>query len=138
MIGLRILDEARALLGVPWRHLGRSVSGVDCIGLVLVAAARAGVVLPDPAPYARVPSSQALRQGIAAHLDAVPLDAVQPGDVLVMNAGLYAGHVGLAGLHPTYGAPSVLHAFAQRRKVVEELRESVSQWLTGAYRWREG
>ena len=52
MIGERVLAEARALLGTQWRHLGRSETGIDCIGLVLVAAARAGIVLPDPAPYA--------------------------------------------------------------------------------------
>lgn len=38
-----VIDEARALVGVPWRHQGRATSGVDCIGLVVLALERAGV-----------------------------------------------------------------------------------------------
>lgn len=138
MIGSRILAEARAHLGVPWRHLGRTPAGLDCIGLVLLAAEAAGLTLDDPAPYAREPSSQRLRQGIAEHLDAVPLDALADGDLLVFNMGLYAGHLGLHGTHPAYGAPSVLHAYLPRRCVVEELLDPMRPSLTGAYRWREG
>ena len=138
MIGPLILAHARAHLGVPWRHLGRSSSGLDCIGLVLVAAQAAGVTLPDPAPYAREPSSHLLRHGIAAHLDAVPLSRVQPGDLLVFNLGIYAAHVALVGHHLAYGQPSVVHAFLPRRRVVEEVLAPVRDALTGAYRWREG
>jgi cell wall-associated NlpC family hydrolase len=138
MIGDRVLAEARALLGTPWRHLGRSETGIDCIGLVLVAAARVGIVLPDPAPYTREPSGQTLRQGMASVLDHVPLAEVEPGDVLVMNLGLYAGHVGLYAVHPTYGAPAVVHAYLPRKRVVEELLEQHRAAVTGAFRFREG
>lgn len=138
MIGPVILTHARALLGAPWRHLGRNAAGLDCIGLVLVAARAAGVALLDPAPYAREPSSHLLRVGLAAHLDAVPIDAVLPGDVLVFNMGIYAAHVGLAGVHPAYRVPSVVHALLPRRRVVEEVLAPVRNTMTGAYRWREG
>lgn len=138
MIGPLILGHARAQLGTPWRHLGRSAAGLDCIGLVLVAAAAAGVMLPDPAPYAREPSSQLLRSGIARHLDIVPLNALLPGDLLLFNMGLYAAHVGIAGRHPAYGVESVVHALLPRRRVVEEVLAPVCGTLTGAYRWREG
>ena len=138
MMGERVLAEARALLGTPWRHLGRSETGLDCIGLVLVAAARAGIVLPDPAPYAREPSEQKLRQGMASVLDFVPLGEIAQGDVLVMNLGLYAGHVGLYATHPVYRAPAVVHAYLPRKRVVEELLEQHRAGLTGAYRFREG
>lgn len=138
MIGSHILAAGRSHLGVPWRHLGRTPAGLDCIGLVLLAAAAAGVALEDPAPYAREPSSQRLRQGIAEHLDAVPLDAIAEGDLLVFNMGLYAGHLGLHGTHPAYAAASVLHAYLPRRAVVEELLDPMRASLTGAYRWRQG
>ncbi len=138
MTGCSALAAGRVLLDAPWRHLGRSPAGVDCIGLVLLAARDVGLTLPDPAPYAREPSSQALREGLAAHLDQVPLDATQPGDVLVFNMGLYAAHVGLLGVHPAYAVPSVLHAYLPRRHVVEEVLAPIVPQLTGAYRWREG
>lgn len=138
MIGERVLAEARKLIRTPWRHLGRNEAGLDCIGLVLLAASRAGIVLPDPSPYAREPSEQKLRQGLASVLDHVPLPEVAPGNVLVMNLGLYAGHVGLYATHRVYGAPSVVHAYLPRRCVVEELLQQHDAVLTGAYRFREG
>lgn len=138
IIGTAVLACARALLGTPWRHLGRSPAGLDCIGLVLLAAQDAGLHLPDPAPYAREPSSQALREGLATHLDQVPLDALLPGDVLAFNLGLYAGHVGIFSIHPDYGVPAVVHAYLPRRHVVEEVMDPILPHLTGAYRWWEG
>jgi cell wall-associated NlpC family hydrolase len=136
--GPDVLAAARALLGTPWRHLGRSAAGIDCIGLVLLAGRGAGITLPDPAPYAREPSSQALREGLAAHLNQVALDALLPGDVLAFNVGLYAAHVGIYGTHPAYRVPSVVHAYLPRRVVVEEVLQPIAPQLTGAYRWREG
>lgn len=40
-----LIAEARRLCGTPYRHQGRSASGVDCIGLVVLAARNAGVDL---------------------------------------------------------------------------------------------
>lgn len=36
------VNQARALVGVPWLHQGRSIHGVDCIGLVVLALNGAG------------------------------------------------------------------------------------------------
>ncbi len=136
MTGAQILAAARALLGVPWRHMGRSPLGLDCIGLVWLAAHRAGLTLPEPPPYAREPQDQALRTALHQHLLPIaPADA-QDGDVLLFNLGLYAGHLGLAARHPAYGAPSLVHAHLPRRAVVEELRAPLLPHLTGAFRWR--
>ena len=44
MIGATVLAEARAMVGVPWRHMGVSAAGVDCIGLVLLAASAGSAV----------------------------------------------------------------------------------------------
>jgi cell wall-associated NlpC family hydrolase len=134
------LDEAaRGYVGVPWRHLGRSREGLDCIGLVLLAARDCGIDAPDPGAYAREPSSQRLRQELAQVLDEVPLAAARPGDVLVFNLGLYAGHIGIRAEHPDYRVPSVIHAYAPRRRVVEEPLASLDAGtLTGAYRLRSG
>jgi cell wall-associated NlpC family hydrolase len=132
------LDEAaRAYLGVPWRHLGRSREGLDCIGLVLLAARDCGIVADDPAPYAREPSSQLLRRELARYLDQVSLADPRPGDVLVFNLGIYAGHIGIVGKHPDYGCLSLIHAYAPRRRVVEErLVGAEIESMTGVYRMR--
>ncbi len=128
---------ARQYVGVPWRHLGRSREGIDCIGLVLLAARDCGLAADDPAPYAREPSSQRLRQELARHLDEVPIAAARRGDVLVFNLGVYAGHIGVFAFHPAYFVPSVIHAYAPRRRVVEEPLASIDAGtLTGAFRIR--
>jgi cell wall-associated NlpC family hydrolase len=130
------LDQAaRRYIGVPWRHLGRSRQGIDCIGLVLLAARECGIKADDPAPYEREPASQRLRQELAGVLDEVPIAAARPGDVLVFNLGLYAGHLGVCAEHPEYRVTSVIHAYAPRRRVVEEPLASLDAGtLTGAFR----
>ncbi len=131
------LDEAaRRYLGVPWRHLGRSREGLDCIGLVLLAARDCGIVAEDPAPYQREPSSQRLRQELARYLDQGSVADPRPGDVLVFNLGVYAGHIGIAGEHPQYRRLSVIHAYAPRRRVVEEVLGADIETLTGVFRPR--
>jgi cell wall-associated NlpC family hydrolase len=137
MTRARLVHHARDYLGVPWRHLGRSRAGVDCIGLVLLAAADAGRPLPDPAPYQREPQGQRLLDGIRDHARRVP--SAEPGDILVFRMGLYGGHVGIATDHRTYGGPAVLHAFAPRRHVVEQPMDGEMQRaLAAVFRIAEG
>jgi hypothetical protein len=124
---------ARSFVGVPWRHLGRARTGVDCIGLVLLAAREAGVELPDPAPYAREPQGTRLLEGILGHAPRVAETA--PGDVLLFRMGLYGGHVGIASVHPAWGVPACLHAYAPRRQAVEQpMDDELRAALLGAFR----
>lgn len=131
------LDEAaRGWIGVRWRHLGRSRTGIDCIGLVLAAAAECGVEVPDPAPYPREPQGTRLVAGVAQH--ATRVASPLPGDVLVFRLGPYGGHVGIAGIHPVHGQPSVIHAFARQGQAVCEqlMNDELRSALVGAYRLR--
>jgi len=116
-----VVIAARALLGVPWRHLGRDARGVDCLGLCILAYRAAGFVVPDPPPYRREPQGQALTDGLRA-LGAVQVrqGEEREGDVLLFRVGLYAGHVGIRSTHPALGVPACIHAYLPRRKVVEE------------------
>lgn len=41
----QFVESARALVGVPWSHQGRTALGVDCIGLIILAGKNAGVDL---------------------------------------------------------------------------------------------
>lgn len=113
-----LVKAGRKYLGVPWRHLGRSRQGVDCIGLVLLAARDCGQDFLDPAPYLRAPQGTRLLHGLLDH--GARVAQPEPGDLLLFRMGLYGGHVGIATHHATYGGPGVLHAFAARRHVVEQ------------------
>ena len=127
---------ARAWLGVPWRHLGRSRAGVDCIGLVILAAADLGLRLEDPAPYARTASDARLADGVAAY--GLRLAEPEPGAVLVLRSGRFGGHVGIAGRHPATGAPTLIHASADYEAVREHrLTPELRRALVGAWRLRE-
>ncbi|WP_137179279.1 C40 family peptidase [Roseomonas sp. AR75] len=133
---MTIDEAARAYLGVPWRHLGRSATGLDCIGLVLLAARDAGRTLPDPAPYAREPQGTRLLDGILAH--ATRVGTADPGDVLLFRMGLYGGHVGIASLHPAWRVPACIHAYAPHRRVVEQpIEGELAAALIGAFRLTE-
>jgi cell wall-associated NlpC family hydrolase len=118
MTPAKLVQAARGYLGVPWRHLGRSRAGVDCIGLVLLAARACGHDLPDPAPYEREPQGARLVSGLLAH--GARVTQAELGDVMVFRMGVYGGHIGIATLHPVYRVPGLLHAFATRRHVVEQ------------------
>jgi cell wall-associated NlpC family hydrolase len=113
-----LVAAGRNYLGVPWRHLGRTSAGLDCIGLVLLAARDAGLELPDPPSYERHPQGGRLMSGVLAHGRRVV--QAEPGDVLVLRMGVYAGHLGIATSHRAYGVPGILHAYAARRHVVEQ------------------
>lgn len=132
-----IVAAARSFVGVPWRHLGRSRAGVDCIGLVLLALREADVEVPDPAPYEREPQGPRLLDGIRAH--AMQVARHEPGDVLLFRMGVYGAHVGIASTHATWHVPAVIHAYAPHRMVVEAPIDSETRRaLVGAFRLRGG
>ena len=60
----RVVAQARAMLGVRWRHQGRKPWAVDCAGLVVVAFAAAGWPNAEasPAKYGREPWDDMLRK----------------------------------------------------------------------------
>jgi cell wall-associated NlpC family hydrolase len=43
----RIITEAKKFLNVPFYHRGRSVLGLDCLGLILVSFRKCGIVIPS-------------------------------------------------------------------------------------------
>ena len=93
-------EAARAYIGVPFVHQGRSTRGLDCIGLVERALLDAGMEhyrLPaNWLDYGRDPHRGLLEQRMAEVFGA-PVADMQPGDVVAIK---YAGpirHVGLIG-----------------------------------------
>lgn len=81
-----VLAFARSQLGVPYVWGGASPSGWDCSGLVMAAFAEVGLHLPHNAQL----------QYEATMGDAVPLSALQPGDLVFFGPSLASiGHVGI-------------------------------------------
>lgn len=118
---LAFIAEARSYVSpsVRFRHQGRSRRGVDCAGLLLVSMAAIGRPIQDLASYGREPLNGGLRTMLVANLgEPVPKTSMRVGDVVMMRFLGAPTHVGLIANHP-HGGLSLIHSFAQVKKVVE-------------------
>jgi cell wall-associated NlpC family hydrolase len=126
-----VADAAIALIGVRFRPQGRNPRfGLDCVGLVAAALARAGrpVVVPDCYPQRGGDRAQ-----VAAAIDAMPgmvriePEAICPGDILLMEPHATQRHFGIVTVS------GIVHADAGLRRVVAT--PGGPPWpVTGAWR----
>ncbi|HKX35309.1 MAG TPA: peptidoglycan endopeptidase [Rhizorhapis sp.] len=118
-MGEVLVREALGLVGVPFRLHGRSVeTGVDCVGLVALAAWRAG-------HRGEAPDRYALRGGkleqFEAWLKAAGLcraAEMRIGDIVLVQAGMRQFHL------MVFAGAGFVHAHAGLRQVVAMPGES--------------
>jgi cell wall-associated NlpC family hydrolase len=110
--------SARKYLGVPFRHRGRTSSGLDCAGLALLAYKDLGLDLPDIRIYGREPHKNGLERAVEAALGAPLARAPRVGDVLMFRFDRDPHHVGIAGDY-AHGGLSLIHAYGTAGRVVE-------------------
>ena len=138
-----IVAEARTWLDTPWRHQGRVKHiATDCLGMVGGIAANLGLVssdrwLGDPvfAGYGRIPQTAPLLDGCARYLEPVAKHLITRGDVLLMSFTEVRTpqHFAIVSeLNPIY----IIHAYAQRRKVVETQATLPKSSIVRVYRFR--
>lgn len=99
-LSMRMVEAARALVGVRFRVRGRTVeSGLDCVGVVLAAALAAGArVGGDDAFYCLTGDDLGirLREGMQrAGLLCIEIARAGPGDVLCFDLGNGVPHLGI-------------------------------------------
>lgn len=125
----RFIDAARELVGTPWRHQGRSKAGVDCIGLIVLSTANAGLDLAtlcgvsDERNYGRLADPR-LYALVEQHCEKV--DEAIPGSLLFFQfpGDSYPRHFGIYTERDT-----VIHAEAKvRSRVIEHGYRG--RWLT--------
>lgn len=125
------LAAARALIGVPFVHQGRSEHGIDCIGLVVLAGKTCGIdTSADITNYSRTP------HGVLLPLLEKALDPVEgeicPGDLLVFRFKHEPMHIGI------WTGSTLIHTFATIGRVVEhELDDRWKAMVVCAYRFKE-
>ena len=81
-----LAESAMKYLGVRWRHQGRSRrSGLDCLGLLVVALEDLGFQVEDNTEYRRRPDDRKLLRLVRQQLDEVPLEELRSGDILLLH-----------------------------------------------------
>lgn len=135
---VQFVAAARSMVGKPFKHQGRALHGVDCVGLVSYALAAVGRTVEDRRDYGRNPIRDGLRGVLMAHYGA-PADGMQVGDVALMrwltNNGVdLFNHVAIIGDY-YLGGFSLIHALAINGAVVEHrLAEHWPQRIVEVYR----
>lgn len=129
-----IVIAARQYLGVRWQHQGRDREGLDCAGLVIAVAHDLGLSDFDTRDYERQATDETMLQLCRQHLQEVPTDGLQPGDVVVMRFENQR-HIAFVGDY-VHGGLSLIHAHAPSRRVVEHRLDSVwRERIAGAFRF---
>lgn len=130
-----VVDAARRLIGQPWRHQGRGLDGLDCVG-VIIAVARAIGEGTDwlEQPYHFFPPEWQVRDVLEAHLHQLT-GAPEPGDIALIRWRRTANHLAIV---TDGGQPfGLLHSYRTIGRVVEHRADSY--WrdrIAGTYSFR--
>lgn len=116
---------ARSFLGVRFAHQGRNpASGLDCLGLLIATAEKAGISIDgfpprmlDDRQYGHRPDTEYLQETLARYLQ--PVATAEIGDVLLLRIHGRPQHLALVSDYPAVGEYGMIHAYAAARKVVE-------------------
>ena len=92
---LDVVEAARAYLGTPYRHQGRTQRGLDCIGLVLRVAHDLQITDYEVSHYGRVPSGRMMQRLIEEHCRKIAINQAVIGDMLHMAFEDQPQHVAL-------------------------------------------
>lgn len=113
----RIVTEARAWIGTPYRHQASCRgAGTDCLGLLrgiwrTLYGGEPETVPPYSMDWSEPSRDEVLWRAARRHLAPAP-PALAPGDVLLfrMRNGSVAKHLGIAAATGTH--PSFIHAYS--------------------------
>jgi hypothetical protein len=125
-----IITEGRRYLErpTPWRHMGRTITGVDCIGMICGIADAFGIPYEDIDGYSRNPDGRFVAHVMKFMIYRTP-QTVAPGCAVIFRDAHQPCHIGL--ITQKYDRLYLLHASLAKRCVVEE--EYDSYW-TGKFR----
>ncbi|NLD09827.1 MAG: hypothetical protein GX667_09615 [Xanthomonadaceae bacterium] len=127
-----MIQKARSLIGVKWRHRGRKDWAVDCIGLLVLSFKAGGYTLNDRTNYSRDPWNEQLYHELAFHFgEGLPPDEMQEGDIALMkwDSQNEPSHVGII-TNPPSGGFSLIHSYSEisvtEHRIDDEWRERIT------------
>jgi cell wall-associated NlpC family hydrolase len=113
-----VVAAARAYLGVPWIHQGRSRAGLDCGGLIVCVAHDLGLWADfDVSGYGREPDGAMLRQHLERQATRVLEHAL--GDILLLRFVRLPQHLAICT------ELGIIHTYAQVGAVVEHRLDAI-------------
>jgi len=118
-----IVDYAKTLVGVKWRHLGRDPArGIDCVGLPVLICLKFNIPHEDIRGYSRAPSPVKFLSYIRKNCVPVDRKDADHGDLLCVPEGHTKSvcHVGILEIDST-GVKWFIHAWAHPGKVVRTM-----------------
>ena len=123
-----IVAAARAYLGVPYMHQGRTRHGLDCIGLVIRVAHDLGLSDYDIDGYKRVPSGRRMERILAEQCTRIAVADAVAGDLLHLAYARDPQHIVLVT------DKGMIHADSQRGVVEHNRNDTHQRRVRGAYR----
>lgn len=118
---------------VRFRHQGRTLRGIDCIGLIVLGFRGIGIHLADRTDYGRLPAQRKLDDSLQEHFGPPVTGPLQPADILSMSWGAESGHVAVVSDHPD--GLGIIHCYRNAACVIEHrLAEHHLSLITAAYR----
>lgn len=111
-------EQARKLVGTPWKHQGRNVKGIDCGGLLIITAKELGLKYEDTLDYGREPTPNSLMNHLSKMLTKRENNEILPGTVGIFKEGSYPCHVGI--FSEKFNSIHIIHALVKRRSTVED------------------
>lgn len=122
-----IVAAARRCIGTRWRHQGRQPGlGLDCVGLVVCVGRDLGLLDFDTLAYQRHAVADGFIKFFHQYGREIPITRLHEGAVLAFREALYPCHCGIVASGER--GPTLIHAYARRRCVVEE--PLTMQWLS--------
>jgi len=114
---LEVVRAARRLIGVPFRHQGRTVEGIDCVGLLIHVARSLDIAHGWPEmPYAKFPPADYVRGVLDRYLNELSYPP-EAGDIALIRWRRTANHLAIVG---DGDKPyTLIHAYYVMGRVVE-------------------
>ncbi len=130
---LDVIEVARSYLNVPYRDQGRSRTGIDCVGLVVMVLADMGFDAQDRLGYTRNSKERELLRALQTRFTRKPDDQIEDGDILFFSKDT-SRHIGIASTN-RYGQRTIIHAYLTARKVTETELDAIGQRISGVFSW---
>lgn len=127
----QVVAAARRYMDVPWVHQGRSMLGVDCIGLHVCPARDLGTTAFDITDYGILADGYRLRRVLQEQCGAPhPIARMRPADIILMRFRLLPHHIAMAT------NTGMLHSSASVGRVVEtSINRRLRSMMIEAYRF---